>query len=69
MLSWAQAGVLALTSESSKEREGESVFVCARVRVCKRTAFCQHMFDRCQKERAGLIAVMQGHVEGARWEQ
>lgn len=59
--------MLVLTSESSKERDGETVCVC----VCAggRTAFCQHMFDRCQKEKAGLMVVMLEDVEEARWEQ
>lgn len=59
-----QAGRLVLTSESS-ERGRESLCVC----VCARTVFCQHMFDRCQKEKAGLMVVMPEDVEEARWEQ
>lgn len=53
-----------------RERQREGGRVCLRVcdvrtRVRKPTAFCQRMFDRCQKERVGLIAVMQEDVEGS----
>lgn len=52
-----------------QEREGESLCLYLLVLAGGHTIFCQHMFDRCQKEKAGLMVVMPEDVEKARWEQ
>lgn len=42
-----------------------SVCVFASVSAC--VAICQHMFDRWQKKRASLIALIQEDAQEARW--
>lgn len=66
MLSWMQAAVLALVFREW-EREGGRVCVCVFASVLACVAICQHMFDRWQKKRAGLIALIQEDAQEARW--
>lgn len=64
VLSWMQPAGLALAFREW-EREGGRVCALASVFAC--VAICQHMFDRWQKKRAGLIALIQEDAQEARW--